>query len=76
MRFDIDGDRATAESYSITYQLGDGDKRNVYCLGFNRWMFRRVDGRWQIAERHRRELGANAEAEVISPIDDVVVASG
>jgi hypothetical protein len=75
MRFDIDGDRATAESYSITYQLADGDKADVYCLGFNRWTFRRVGGRWQIAERHRRELGAGAEAEVIGPIDDDAVVS-
>ncbi|MDT4893990.1 MAG: hypothetical protein QOE97_3025 [Pseudonocardiales bacterium] len=73
MRFDIDGDHASAESYSITYRLGDADAAEIYCLGFNRWTFRRVGGRWQIAERHRRELGARAEAEVISPIarDDV-----
>jgi hypothetical protein len=67
--FTIDGDRAVAESYSITYQLDADGAAEVYCLGFSRWVFRRVDGRWRIAERHRRELGAGADAEVISSPD-------
>jgi hypothetical protein len=64
--FRVDGDEATAESYSITYRLDAAGAPEVYCLGFSRWRFRRVDGRWRIAERHRRELGAGADAEVIS----------
>jgi hypothetical protein len=68
MRFAIDGDDATAESYSITFQLDADDRTEVYCLGFSRWRFRRVDGRWQIAERQRRELGSGAEAQVIGPL--------
>jgi SnoaL-like domain len=64
--FTVDGDDAVAESYSITYQLDAAGTAEVYCLGFSRWVFRRVDGRWRIAERHRRELGAGAGAEVIS----------
>lgn len=72
-RFTITGDTATAESYSITYQLDAGDNAEVYCLGFSRWTFRRVEGRWRIVERQRRELGSGAEAEVIGPVDEDVV---
>jgi hypothetical protein len=68
MRFDISGDSATAETYSITYQLDEQDRCEVYCLGFNRWTFRREDGHWRIAARQRRELGAGAEAEVVTPV--------
>jgi hypothetical protein len=70
MSFAIDGDRASAESYSITYQLDAADRCEVYCLGFNRWTFRREDGRWRIAERHRRELGSGRQREVIAPLGD------
>ena len=70
MSFAIDGDHASAESYSITYQLDAADRCEVYCLGFNRWTFRREDGRWRIAERHRRELGSGAQREVIGSIAD------
>jgi hypothetical protein len=69
MTFDISGDDATAETYSITYQLDEQDGCDVYCLGFNRWAFRREGGRWRIAARQRRELGSSAEAEVVRPID-------
>ena len=69
MTFEISGDSATAETYSITYQLDERDRCEVYCLGFNRWEFRREGGRWRIAARHRRELGTNTEAEVVRPID-------
>jgi hypothetical protein len=69
MTFDISGDTATAETYSITYQLDERDRCEVYCLGFNRWEFRRAGGRWRIAARQRRELGSGAEADVIRPID-------
>jgi hypothetical protein len=71
MTFDISGDTASAQTYSITYQLDEQDRCEVYCLGFSRWAFRRVAGRWRIAARHRRELGSGAEAEVIGPIDGV-----
>jgi SnoaL-like domain len=65
MVFTVDGDEAVAESYSITYQLDADGAAEVYCLGFSRWLFRRVNGRWRIARRERRELGAGADAEVI-----------
>jgi hypothetical protein len=63
MAFRVDGDDAEAESYSVTLEH-DGDCTRVYCAGFSRWRFRRVDGRWRIAERSRRELGAPDQAEV------------
>jgi hypothetical protein len=69
--FDISGDTASAQTYSITYQLDEQDRCEVYCLGFSRWAFRREAGRWHIAARHRRELGSGAEAEVIGPADAV-----
>jgi hypothetical protein len=69
VRFEVRGDDATAESYSITYRLDDDGEARIYCLGFSRWAFRREDGRWRIAERQRRELGARAEREVILPPD-------
>ncbi|HTA08270.1 MAG TPA: nuclear transport factor 2 family protein, partial [Streptosporangiaceae bacterium] len=69
MKFDITGDTATAETYSITYQLDPQDQCEVYCLGFSRWEFRRDGGQWRIAARHRRELGTGGEAEVVGPID-------
>jgi hypothetical protein len=71
MTFDISGDTASAQTYSITYQLDEQDRCEVYCLGFSRWAFRREAGRWHIAARHRRELGSGAEAEVIGPADGV-----
>jgi hypothetical protein len=69
MRFEVSGDDASAESYSITYLLDDDGEARIYCLGFSRWTFRRENGRWRIAERQRRELGARAEREVILPPD-------
>jgi hypothetical protein len=69
MMFAISGDTATAETYSITYQLDEQDRCEVYCIGFSRWSFRRERGRWLISGRQRRELGSGAEAEVVGPID-------
>jgi len=76
--FRIDGDHATAEGYSVTFVQGDpaagdggaadaGDqKADVWTIGFSRWTFHRVDGRWKIGRRDRRELGAADQADVIS----------
>jgi hypothetical protein len=64
-RFDPDHpDRASAESYSVTFLATDVGT-GVFCAGFNRWQFRRVDGRWRIAERHRREIGTGRQGDVI-----------
>jgi hypothetical protein len=67
MSFEFDPahpDEAGAQSYSITFLESDAGT-TVYCAGFNRWRFRRVEGRWRIAERHRREIGTGRQAEVI-----------
>jgi len=64
--FHVDNDEASAQSYSITYLLGDDGRTHVFCAGFSRWTFRRVDGRWRITERDRRELGSD---EVVALID-------
>ncbi|MDT5027209.1 MAG: hypothetical protein QOE61_3635 [Micromonosporaceae bacterium] len=69
MVFRVDGDGASAESYSITYLLGDDGATRVFCAGFSRWSFQRVDGRWRITERHRRELGADDVAALIGAPD-------
>lgn len=60
----VDGDAATAESYSMTV-LEEADQTIVRSAGMNRWRFRRVDGRWRIAEKRRRPPG---DAEVFKGI--------
>lgn len=52
----VDGDDAVAVTYSILIQQVDGEVR-IVGAGTNRWTFRRVDERWLISERRRRELG-------------------
>ncbi|HEX3947060.1 MAG TPA: nuclear transport factor 2 family protein [Acidimicrobiales bacterium] len=63
--FQIDGDRAVAEGYSVTYVLRD-EGTEIWTIGFSRWIFQRVDGRWKIHERQRRELGAADQTDVIA----------
>jgi hypothetical protein len=52
----VDGDEAVANTYSILLQQNGADTR-IVGAGTNRWTFRRVDGRWLVTERRRRELG-------------------
>jgi hypothetical protein len=52
----VDGDTAQAESYSMTL-LREGDETVVRSAGMIRWSFRRVGGRWYIAEKYRRPPG-------------------
>lgn len=66
MVFRTTGDTGTGESYSVTYLLGDDGTSSIYCIGFNRWVFARVDGQWRIKERHRREIGAPDQHYVIA----------
>jgi hypothetical protein len=69
-RFDAaNPDEAWAESYSVTF-LDTDEGTGIFCAGFNRWRFRRVDGHWRIAERHRREIGTGTQAEVIGAVID------
>lgn len=65
--FRVDGDRAEADGYSVTFVRREGEENAVWNLGFNRWTFRREDGRWRIAERQRREIGDPSQASVIAP---------
>lgn len=59
----IDGDTAEANGYSLVV-LDDGKTVTITSAGVNRWRFERIDGRWQIAERLRREPG-NREFEAV-----------
>jgi hypothetical protein len=53
---ELDGDRATALSYSFVLRR-DGDQRvYVWRLGAARWEFVRVDGAWRIHRRVHRQL--------------------
>lgn len=61
----IDGDEAVALSYSILLHQVGAEVRTLGA-GVNRWLFRRVDGRWRIHERRRREVGHPETADVLS----------
>ncbi len=54
---EVDGDRATALSYSFVLRR-DADEQRVYVwrLGAARWEFTRVDGSWRIQRRTHRQL--------------------
>ena len=55
-------DSAIAHGYSITL-LRDGDAIQIRSAGFVRWSFRRVAGRWRIAEKRRRVAGDSSAFE-------------
>jgi len=61
---EVVGDEATAEGYSVTF-VRHGDTTGIWTVGFSRWTFRRVDGRWRIHRRERRELGSPDQTDVI-----------
>ncbi len=54
---ELDGDRATALSYSFVLRR-DADEQRIYVwrLGAAHWEFARVDGRWRIHRRTHRQL--------------------
>lgn len=52
----IDGDEAVAHSYSMT-MLREGDAVAIRSAGMVRWRFKRIEGRWRIAEKNRRIMG-------------------
>lgn len=66
----VDGDRAWAEGYSAVI-VREGDGFEIFGAGYNHWDFRREDGRWSIARRHRMVIGdhqrglAGPPAEVV-----------
>jgi hypothetical protein len=53
---DIDGDRATALSYSFVLRRDADQRVSVWRLGAARWELVRVDGRWKIHRRTHRQL--------------------
>lgn len=60
--FEIDGDVAFAEGYSVTF-VERPDGIETWNLGFSHWSFRHEDGRWKIHHRYRREA-SNAEITI------------
>lgn len=52
----IEGDDAVAHGYSMT-MLRDGEAIRIRSAGMVRWTFRRIGGRWRIAEKNRRMVG-------------------
>jgi hypothetical protein len=60
----VAGDTAWAEGYQlILVKDVDGDERRVYRMGLNHWDFEKIDGRWFIQKRIRREVGQKAGDE-------------
>jgi hypothetical protein len=53
---ELDGDRATALSYSFVLRRDDDQRVYVWRLGAARWEFTRVDGSWRIHRRTHRQL--------------------
>ena len=53
---ELDGDRATALSYSFVLRRDDDQRVYVWRLGAARWEFVRVDGDWRIHRRTHRQL--------------------
>jgi hypothetical protein len=53
----VTGDEAWAMSYSLLFQESEG---KIYLLSGanNYWRLRRVDGRWRLQERRRRQVGS------------------
>jgi hypothetical protein len=60
----INGDTAVAQAYTVLHQEVEG-RVTVVGAAANRWTLRRLDGRWLVAERVRRPIGAAGFAEVL-----------
>lgn len=56
---DIDGVAASAASAACVLAKDDAGATVIHEASFSTWKFRRVDGRWRIAERVRHPLGAS-----------------
>jgi hypothetical protein len=57
---ELDGDRATALSYSFVLRRDADDQRiYVWRLGAAHWEFERVEGSWRIHRRTHRQLDDN-----------------
>jgi hypothetical protein len=53
---EVDGDRATALSYSFVLRRDDDQRVYVWRLGAARWEFVRIEGDWRIHRRTHRQL--------------------
>jgi hypothetical protein len=53
---ELDGDRATALSYSFVLRRDADQRVYVWRMGAARWEFTRVDGSWRIQRRTHRQL--------------------
>jgi hypothetical protein len=60
----LDGDRATAISYSRLYRH-DGENFRVWRVGANRWEFLRTPDGWRVTNRVNRVLNGSAEARAV-----------
>ncbi len=67
--FQIDGDRAAAVGYSVTFTQREGEagvfQSQVANLGYNLWTFARTGGPWRIVSRTRLEAGSTAIPAVL-----------
>ena len=63
---DVDGDHATATGYVRVY-VSDEDMRNprLWRIGYTKLELERVEGRWRIATRLSRSLGAEDGAALL-----------
>lgn len=62
---ELDGDSATAISYSRVYRHENG-RFNIWRVSANRWQCVRVDGKWKVVERKNRLLnGSEAAREIL-----------
>lgn len=65
----IDGDTAVANTYSIL--LKDSDAGVIVTgAGVNEWGFQRLDGRWALTLRRRRQMGHPDTAAILSATDE------
>jgi hypothetical protein len=64
----VDSTTAVMVSYSVVYVKDDPDLPVVQYQnhGMNRWLFRKVDGRWYIAENTRRRMGDPASGDLFA----------
>ncbi|MCU1442956.1 MAG: putative hydrolase or acyltransferase of alpha/beta superfamily [Cryobacterium sp.] len=63
----VDGDEALANAYSFVILKDDEDgKYRVTTAGASHWKFRRVDGKWRIAQRSRREIADDTVQELLA----------
>jgi hypothetical protein len=64
----VDSMTAVMVSYSVVYVKHDPDLPVVQYQnhGMNRWLFRKVDGRWYIAENIRRRMGDPASGDLFA----------